>query len=143
MATRNGSAEWRGDLREGSGSLSLGSGLFSGAYSFKTRFEEEPGTNPEELIAAAHASCFSMALSNILSEAGHVPESVSTTAKVHLRQVDGAPTIAQIDLETEGRVPGIDQQQFEDYAGQAKEGCPVSRALGAVPEMTLKATLAG
>lgn len=143
MATRNGSAEWQGDLREGSGSLSLGSGLFSGGYSFKTRFEEEPGTNPEELIAAAHASCFSMALSNILSEAGHVPESVSTTAKVHLRQVDGAPTIAQIELETEGRVPGIDQQQFADFATQAKEGCPVSRALAGVPEMTLEATLAG
>jgi lipoyl-dependent peroxiredoxin len=143
MATRNGTAEWKGDLREGSGTLAVGSGLFSGAYSFKTRFEEEPGTNPEELIAAAHASCFSMALSNILSEAGHVPESVSTTAKVHLRQVDGAPTIAQIDLETEGRVPGIDQQQFAEYANQAKEGCPVSRALAGVPEMALEARLAG
>lgn len=143
MATRNGNAQWRGDLRDGSGTLSVGSGLFSGAYSFKTRFEEEPGTNPEELIAAAHASCFSMALSNILSEAGHVPESVSTTARVHLRQVEGAPTIAQIDLETEGRVPGIDQQQFADFANQAKEGCPVSRALAGVPEMTLEATLAG
>jgi osmotically inducible protein OsmC len=143
MATRNGSAQWRGDLREGSGTLSVGSGLFSGAYSFKTRFEEEPGTNPEELIAAAHASCFSMALSNILSEAGHVPESVATTAKVHLRFVDGAPTIAQIELHSEGRVPGIDQQQFADFAAQAKEDCPVSRALSGVPEVTLEATLAG
>lgn len=143
MATRDGRAGWQGDLREGSGSLSVGSGLFSGAYSFKTRFEEEPGTNPEELIAAAHASCFSMALSNILSEAGHVPTSVSTTAKVHLRVLDDAPTIAQIDLETEGRVPGIDQQQFAEFANQAKEGCPVSRALAAVPEITLEATLAG
>ena len=143
MATRSGSAEWRGDLRDGSGTLSVGSGLFSGAYSFKTRFEDEPGTNPEELIAAAHASCFSMALGNILSEAGHVPESVSTTARVHLRQVDGAPTIAQIDLEAEGHVPGVDQEQFADFANQAKEGCPVSRALAGVPEMTLAATLAG
>ena len=143
MATRNGSAEWRGDLQSGEGSLSVGSGLFSGAYSFKTRFEEEPGTNPEELIAAAHASCFSMALSNILSEAGHVPESVATTAKVHLRMVDGAPTISQIDLETKGQVPGIDQQQFADFANQAKKGCPVSKALAGVPEMTLEATLAG
>jgi len=143
MATRSGSAEWRGDLRDGSGTLSVGSGLFSGAYSFKTRFEDEPGTNPEELIAAAHASCFSMALSNILSEAGHLPESVSTTARVHLRDLDGAPTIAQIDLETEGRVPGIDQAQFADFANQAKEDCPVSRALAGVPEMTLEATLAG
>ena len=143
MATREGRAEWRGDLRDGSGTLSVGSGLFSGAYSFKTRFEDEPGTNPEELIAAAHASCFSMALSNILSEAGHLPESVSTTARVHLRQVDGAPTIAQIDLETQGRVPGIDQAQFAEFANQAKEGCPVSRAVAGVPEMTLEATLAG
>jgi lipoyl-dependent peroxiredoxin len=143
MATRNGSAEWHGDLKSGSGSLSLGSGLFSGAYSFSTRFEDEPGTNPEELIGAAHAACFSMALSNIMAESGHAPDSVSTTAKVHLRQVDGAPTIAQIDLETEGRVAGIDQQQFEQFAAQAKQGCPVSRALAAVDQITLKATLAG
>jgi osmotically inducible protein OsmC len=142
MATRDGNAEWRGDLRGGSGTVSVASGLFDGTYSFGTRFEEEPGTNPEELIAAAHAACFSMALSNILAEAGHAPESVKTTAKVHLRFVDGAPTIAQIDLITEGRVPGIDQDQFADYATQAKAGCPVSRALAAVGEITLDATLA-
>jgi osmotically inducible protein OsmC len=141
MATRNGSAEWQGDLRGGSGKLSVGSGLFSGAYSFKTRFEDEPGTNPEELIAAAHAACFTMALSSILSEAGHVPETVRTTAKVHLRQVDGLPTISGIDLETEGRAPGIDQQQFAEFADQAKTGCVVSRALAGVPEMTLDARL--
>jgi lipoyl-dependent peroxiredoxin len=143
MATRNGSAEWQGDLQSGSGNLSLGSGLFSGAFSFKTRFEEEPGTNPEELIGAAHAGCFSMALSAILSEAGHTPESISTTAKVHLRQVDGKPTISEINLETEGRVPGIDQQQFADFANTAKENCVVSRALAGVSEITLEATLAG
>ena len=142
MATRDGNAEWRGDLRGGSGTVSVASGLFDGTYSFGTRFEEEPGTNPEELIAAAHAACFSMALSNILAEAGHAPESVKTTAKVHLRFVDGAPTIAQIDLITAGRVPGIDQDQFADYATQAKAGCPVSRALAAVGEITLDATLA-
>ena len=142
MATRDGNAEWRGDLRGGSGTVSVASGLFDGTYSFATRFEEEPGTNPEELIAAAHAACFSMALSNILAEAGHAPESVKTTAKVHLRFVDGAPTIAQIDLITAGRVPGIDQDQFADYATQAKAGCPVSRALAAVGEITLDATLA-
>ena len=142
MPTRNASAEWQGNLREGSGSFSTASGALGGEYSFRTRFEEEPGTNPEELIAAAHAACFSMALSNILAEAGHAPESVNTTARVHLRAVDGAPTIAQIDLVTEGRVPGIDQQQFSDYAGQAKAGCPVSRALASVPEITLEATLA-
>jgi osmotically inducible protein OsmC len=142
MATRNGTAEWQGDLQSGGGTVSVASGLFDGKYSFKTRFEDEPGTNPEELIAAAHASCYSMALSNILAGDGHVPESVKTTAKVHLRQVEGAPTIAQIDLVTEGRVPGIDQAQFTDYAEQAKAGCPVSRALGAVGQITLDATLA-
>jgi lipoyl-dependent peroxiredoxin len=142
MATRNGTAEWRGDLRSGSGTVEVASGLFSGQYSFKTRFEDEPGTNPEELIAAAHAACFSMALSNILAEAGHTPESVNTTAKVHLRMVDGGPAINQIDLVTEGSVPGIDQEQFAGYAQQAKEGCPVSRALAGVGEITLDAKLA-
>jgi lipoyl-dependent peroxiredoxin len=144
MATRDGSAEWRGDLQSGSGTVSVASGLFSeGNFSFSSRFEEGPGTNPEELIAAAHAGCFSMALSNILAGDGHVPESVRTTAKVHLRFVDDAPTIAQIDLVTEGRVPGIDQGQFTAYAEQAKAGCPVSRALGSVGEITLDAKLAG
>jgi osmotically inducible protein OsmC len=143
MATRDGTAEWRGDLQSGSGTVSVASGLFQdGNYSFTSRFEEGPGTNPEELIAAAHAGCFSMALSLILSEAGHPPESVKTTAKVHLRNVDGQPTIAQIDLVTEGQVPGIDQQEFDQYAAQAKEGCPVSRALAGVDEMTVDANLA-
>ena len=142
MATRDGSAEWRGDLRSGSGTVSVASGLFSeGNYSFSSRFEEGSGTNPEELIAAAHAGCFSMALSNILAGDGHPPESVKTTAKIHLRNVDGNPTIAQIDLVSEGRVPGIDQAQFGDYAEQAKAGCPVSRALAGVSEITLEATL--
>ena len=143
MATRDGTAEWRGDLKNGSGKVSVASGLFDGTYSFSTRFEDEPGTNPEELIGAAHAGCFSMALSNILSEAGHTVESVKTTAKVHLRFVEGAPTITEIDLITEGRVPGIDQEEFADYAAQAKAGCPVSRALAGVGEITLDATLAG
>jgi osmotically inducible protein OsmC len=142
MATRDGTAEWRGDLKSGSGTVSVASGLFEGKYSFSSRFEEEPGTNPEELIGAAHAACFSMALSNILAEAGHAPESVQTTAKVQLRFVEGAPTITEIDLMTEGRVPGIDQDQFADYAAQAKAGCPVSRALAGVGEITLDATLA-
>jgi osmotically inducible protein OsmC len=141
MATRNATAEWQGDLQGGSGTMSVASGLFEGQYSFKTRFEDEPGTNPEELIGAAHAGCFSMALSNILAEAGHAPESVTTTAKVHLRQVDGNPTISQIDLVTEGRVPDIDNDQFVEYANQAKAGCPVSRALSGVGEITLDANL--
>jgi osmotically inducible protein OsmC len=144
MATRDGTAEWRGDLKDGTGTMSVASGLFSdGKYSFATRFEDEPGTNPEELIGAAHAGCFSMALSNILAEAGHPGESVKTTAKVHLRIVDGAPTIAKIDLVAEGRVPGIDQQQFADYAAEAKKNCPVSRALAGVGEITLDAQLTG
>jgi osmotically inducible protein OsmC len=143
MATRNGTAEWKGDLQSGGGTFSVDSGLLEGKYSFKTRFEDEPGTNPEELIAAAHASCYSMALSNMLAGDGHTPDTVKTTAKVHLRMVDGNPTIAQIDLVTEGRVPGIDQAQFTDYAEKAKAGCPVSRALAGVGEITLDATLAG
>lgn len=143
MATRDGTAEWRGDLKGGSGTMTVSSGLFDGKYSFGTRFEDEPGTNPEELIAAAHAGCFSMALSNILSEAGHAPDSVRTTAKVHLRMVDGNPTISRIDLVTEGSVPGIDQEQFARHAQEAKEGCPVSRALAGVDDMTLEAKLAG
>src|SRR3712207_2398802 len=108
MATRNGSAEWRGDLQSGDGDLTVGDGVFSGQYSFASRFEEGDGTNPEELIAGAHAACFSMAFSNILAQHGHAPESVRTTAKVHLRQSDAGPAIAQIDLETEGRVGDID-----------------------------------
>ena len=143
MATRTGTAEWRGDLQSGGGTFSVASGLLEGKYSFKTRFEDEPGTNPEELIAAAHASCYSMALSNMLASDGHTADSVTTTAKVHLRMIDGNPTIAQIDLVTEGRVPGIDPAQFTEYAEKAKAGCPVSRALAGVGEITLDATLAG
>jgi lipoyl-dependent peroxiredoxin len=143
MATRNGSAEWRGDLRSGSGDVTVGDGVFKGHYSFASRFEEGEGTNPEELIAGAHAACFSMALSNILAEHGHPADSVRTIAKVHLRQTDAGPTIQRIDLETEGRVPGIDQEHFAAHAEEAKEGCPVSRALAGVEEMNLSATLAG
>src|SRR3954469_7893786 len=132
MATRNGSAEWRGDLQGGSGELTVGDGVFEGNYSFASRFEEGEGTNPEELIAAAHAACYSMAFSNILAEHGHAPRSVTTTAKVHLRTVDGAPPISQIELETVGDVPDIDEAHFVEHAEEAKAGCPVSRALGGV-----------
>lgn len=141
MATRNGSAVWKGNLKEGDGEVTVGDGVFSGSYSFKSRFEEGEGTNPEELIAAAHAACYSMAFSNILSEAGHVPDSVSTTAKVQLRPLDGKPTIASIELDVEGSVPGIDEATFGDHAEAAKAGCPVSRALAGVPEITLNARL--
>ncbi len=142
MATRDGNAEWRGDLKGGSGEVSVASGLCSGTYSFASRFEEGTGTNPEELIAAAHAACFSMALSNMLASDGHNPSSVRTTAKVHLRNVDGAPTIARIDLAVEARVPDIDEAHFREHADEAKAGCPVSRALGGVGEITLDARLA-
>ena len=141
MATRNGSAEWQGDLRGGKGELTVGDGVFTGAYSFASRFEEGEGTNPEELIAAAHAACFSMALANVMAEHGHPAESVRTTAKVHLRQSEAGPTIQQIELQTEGRVPGIDQDHFSEHAEEAKRGCPVSRALAAVDEITLDAKL--
>ena len=136
-----GTAEWQGDLKGGTGTFTAGDSI-SGGYTFKSRFEDGPGSNPEQLIAAAHAACFSMALSNILAEAGSAPESVQTEATVSLRNVDGKPTIAKIDLVTEGRVPGMDEATFLQHADAAKAGCPVSRALAAVPEITLTATLA-
>jgi len=141
MATRNGSAEWKGDLKGGSGSVKVGEGAFEGAYSFASRFEEGEGTNPEELVAAAQASCFAMALSLLLSEEGHPPDSVRARAEVQLRLVDGLPTIARIDLRVEGSVPGIDEDQFRSFAEKAKAGCPVSRALAGVPEIELEAKL--
>jgi osmotically inducible protein OsmC len=135
-----GAAEWKGDLRSGTGTFTAGDTI-SGGYTFKSRFEDGPGSNPEQLIAAAHAACFSMALSNILAEAGSPPESVHTDATVTLRPVDGKPTITKIELVTVGRVPGIDEAGFVEHAQAAKAGCPVSRALAAVPEITLEASL--
>jgi osmotically inducible protein OsmC len=142
MATRNGSAEWKGDLKGGSGTVKVGDGVFEGNYSFGSRFEDGEGTNPEELIAAAHAGCFAMALSLIIGEAGHAPESLRAQAKVQLRNVDGTPTISRIDLEVAGTVPGIDEEAFRGYAEKAKAGCVVSRALAGVPEIELSARLA-
>jgi len=142
MATRNGSAEWKGDLKGGSGTVKVGDGVFEGNYSFSSRFEEGEGTNPEELIAAAHAGCFAMALSLVLTEADHPPDSIEAEARVHLRLVDGLPTIAKIDLDVAGSVPGLDEDAFSSYAEKAKDGCVVSRALAGVPEITLNARLA-
>ena len=136
-----GFAEWKGDVPSGSGAFTAGDTI-SGEYSFKSRFEDGPGANPEQLIAAAHASCFSMALSNILAQAGTPPESVRTDATVTLRMVDGVPTITKIALATVGRVPGVDAAAFAEHAAAAKAGCPVSRALAGVPEITLEASLA-
>ena len=135
-------AEWQGDLKSGRGTFTAGDSI-SGDYSFKSRFEDGPGANPEQLIGAAHASCFSMALAARLAEAGTTAESVRTDAVVTLRIVDDAPTITTIALTTVGRVPGLDQAAFEEHAQAAKEGCPVSRALAGVPEITLDARLEG
>jgi len=135
-----GTAEWKGDVPTGTGTFTAGDSI-SGGYTFKSRFEDGPGSNPEQLIAAAHAACFSMALSNILAQAGNPPESIQTGATVTLRPVDGAPTITKIDLVTVGRVPGIDEAAFVEHALAAKVGCPVSRALAGVPEITLVASL--
>lgn len=142
MATRNGSAEWKGDLKGGSGHLVVGEGAFEGSYSFASRFEEGAGTNPEELIAAAHAACYSMALSHDLAEHGHEPQSVRTTARAHLRIIDDAPTLALIELDVEGSVTGTDEAHFLEHAERAKENCLVSRALAGV-EIQLNARLAG
>jgi lipoyl-dependent peroxiredoxin len=142
MATRNGSAEWHGDLEGGDGQVTIGDGAFQGSYTYKSRFEEGEGTNPEELVAGAQASCYAMYLSHILALDGHTPESVRANARVHLREVDGAPTIAKVELETTGSVPGVDEAEFQRYADRAKAECPVSRALGAVPEVELTARLA-
>jgi osmotically inducible protein OsmC len=141
MTARNGKAEWYGSVSSGSGTITVGDGAFESAYSYGSRFGEGAGTNPEQLLAAAHAGCFTMALANGLSAAGHPPQTLRTNARVQLRNRDGAITLARIDLETEGDVPGIDEQEFHAYAEAAKRDCPVSQALAGVPEITLTAKL--
>lgn len=142
MAVRTAEAEWKGTLRDGSGSLKSETGAVSGQYSFSSRFEEGTGTNPEELIAAAHAGCYSMALSGELGRAGHDPERVHTTARVHLTKQEAGFGITRVHLVTRARVPGLDEATFQEAAEGAKKGCPVSRALAAV-EITLDAALEG
>jgi len=141
MAIRNAKAVWEGNLQTGKGKMALGSGAFEGQYSFSSRFEEGAGTNPEELIGAAHAGCFSMALAATLGNSGFEPKSVKTTAKVHLIKKEGGFVIPSIDLETEAEVPGIDQAKFQELAETAKKNCPVSKALAGV-EIRLSAKLA-
>jgi osmotically inducible protein OsmC len=136
-----GTAEWKGDLQSGTGTFTAGDTI-SGGYTFKSRFEDGPGSNPEQLIAAAHAACFSMALSSGLGKAGVTVESIQTEATVTLRMVDGKPTITKIDLVTVGRGPGLEAGTFREQAEAAKAGCPVSRALAGVPEITLDASVA-
>ena len=141
MASK-GNAEWQGDLKSGHGTFTAGESL-TGDYSFTSRFEDGPGANPEQLIGAALAACFSMWLSNKLAEAGTPPESVKTDAVVTLRNPGDGPTITKIALTTVDRVPGVDAAVFQEQAEAAKAGCIVGRALAAVPEITLDATLAG
>lgn len=141
MAVRSAEAVWEGNLQEGQGSLRLGSGAFAGAYSFASRFREGPGTNPEELIGAAHAGCFSMALAHGLAEAGHPPQRIATTAKVHLDKRGEGFRITTIELDTEGEVPGVDSATFQTFAEDAKRNCPVSRLLTGA-DITLRARLA-
>jgi osmotically inducible protein OsmC len=136
MAVRASSAEWKGTLKEGAGTMKVGSGAYEGPYTFASRFESGKGTNPEELIGAAHAGCFSMFLSALLGNKGFVP-TVRTTATVHL---EAGPTITLIELDTEAEVPGIDEATFQQLAEEAKKGCPVSKAL-AGPEIKLSAKL--
>lgn len=137
MPTRTSSAEWKGTLKEGAGTLRLASGVYEGPYTYASRFESGKGTNPEELVGAAHAGCFSMFFAALLTEAGFAPQSIRTTAAVHL---ESGPTIARIDLATEAAVPGIPPAVFQELAAKAKRDCPVSRAL-AGPEITLAARL--
>lgn len=139
MPKRTANAEWKGTLQDGRGTVSLESGTFEGVYSFSSRFENDTGTNPEELIGAAHAGCFSMALSGGLGKSGFNPESVKTEATVHLVKDDGGFTIKQIDLDCDAQVPGIDEDEFKKFAEDAKKNCPVSRLLtGATVNLTAR-----
>jgi osmotically inducible protein OsmC len=140
MALRSAQAVWNGDLKTGTGTMKLGSGAWEGPYSFSSRFEEGTGSNPEELIGAAHAGCFSMALSAGLGQAGFSPKRIQTEARVSLQKAEDGFRIARIDLTTEAEVPGIDEKTFLDHAQKAKAGCPVSKALAGV-QITLNARL--
>jgi osmotically inducible protein OsmC len=138
MPVRKSEAVWRGTLKQGSGKMRLASGLYEGPYTYSSRFEEAAGTNPEELVGAALAGCFSMFLASLLSDNGYPPDSVHTTASVHL---GAGPTITKIELDCEASVPGVDDARFQELAAQAKAACPVSKALAAVPEMLMTARL--
>ncbi len=142
MPVRSASARWEGDIKGGGGTMKMQSGAYEGKYSFGSRFEESPGTNPEELIAAAHAGCFSMALTAALGRAGFAPASVATSARAHLEITDDGPTITRIELSTTAEVPEIDDETFQQHAADAKANCPVSKALAGV-EILLEASLAG
>jgi len=140
MPTRTANAHWDGDFKRGGGTVAVESGAFSGPYNFSGRFENGSGTNPEELLGAAHAACFAMALSVGLTQAGTPPESLDVEAKVTIDQVEGGFAITRIDLDLRGKVPGIDEAAFNEAAAGAKAGCPLSKALAAVPEINLNVT---
>ena len=140
MPVRTSSAQWNSDLKSGKGTMKIGKGAWEGPFSFSSRFENGNGTNPEELIAAAHAGCFSMAFSNALSQAGFTVDHVSTKANVHLDKTDGGFGITSIELDTEGKVAGIDNSKFQEIAEDAKKNCPVSKVLAGA-NITLKAKL--
>ncbi len=142
MPTRTADARWDGSLESGKGTMRMASGAYEGPYSFQSRFEEGDGTNPEELIAAAHAGCYSMALSGELGKAGHEVESVETNATVHIDTVEDGFEISRIELDTRASVPGIEEPEFQQIAEGAKKGCPVSKALRGVASIELKAVLA-
>jgi lipoyl-dependent peroxiredoxin len=141
MPKRTAEARWDGSLQEGNGTMRMASGAYEGPYSFQSRFQEGDGTNPEELIAAAHAGCFSMALSLVLGQAGHELESVETTSTVHIDKAGEGFAITRIELDARARVPGVSGEEFQQAAEAAKEGCPVSRALAGVDSIELRAEL--
>jgi osmotically inducible protein OsmC len=140
MATQNAEAVWEGSLKEGKGTMKLGSGAFEGSFTWSSRFENGKGTNPEELLGAAHAGCYSMALSSNLGKAGYTPQHIHTNVQVTIELVEGKNRITRIQLETEAKVPGISNEQFQQIAQTVKESCPVSVALSNVPT-TLSARL--
>jgi len=141
MAIRKAEASWKGTLKEGSGKMRAASGAFDVPFTFSTRFEDEPGTNPEELIGAALAGCFSMFLSSQLTDAGFPPTRVHTDSDVHLGRDDVGPLIEKLVLTTEADVPGMDQAKFDELVGVSKKNCPISRALRAVAELEVHASL--
>jgi lipoyl-dependent peroxiredoxin len=143
MAVRTANAVWEGTLNEGKGTVKLGSGAFEGQYSFSSRFEEGSGTNPEELLGAAHAGCYTMALNNNLRKAGFTPENISTTANVHFTKQEAGMRVSKIVLDIEGVVPGIDAAKFQEFAQTTHENCIISIALAAVPEIVVNAKLVG
>ncbi len=140
MAIRKATAQWNGGLKDGTGSMKLASGAFEGPFSFATRFGDAPGTNPEELIGAAHAGCFSMAFSAILGGAGYAPKSIQTEAQVHIDPVEGGFAITKIELTMKAEIPNISESEFQRLANEAKAGCPVSKALAGT-EISLNASL--